>query len=67
MRNIQGITDLVEAAGFAVFGERVFYRKPGGVEQIAQDVLVLIAVEAALGGAAFARGALGVSGGERGR
>jgi hypothetical protein len=62
--DVEGLAGLVEAGEDAVFGEGVFELEVGSVEEVAEGVFVLVAVEAAEGGAAGLFGAGLVVGGE---
>ena len=49
MRDIQGLTHLVEPVRFGVFGQKRLHLEVGQCQNLPQGVLVLVAVEAALG------------------
>ena len=55
VRDIEGVPDFVVAVRLAILGKLGAHLQPGGRQQIAKGVLVLVAVETAARGAALAR------------
>lgn len=65
VRNVQRVTDFVEPKGLAILRQRIAHLQPGRVQQIAQRILVLVAIEPPPRSAAFLRNARLLGRGER--